>query len=886
MREHPEAAATDPPVPGRPAAWSPRSSEMLLRHRLLDRLTAGVAGPLTVVHGPAGAGKTVLVSSWVATGLAPGPVAWVSCDQDVNASGPFWTHAREALARCGVPVDVAVGPPASAGEVDRHFLAALAVQISEHPQPVVMVLDQFEAITTPAIHHDLETLLTLAGPQLRLVVLSRRPPPLRLARHRAAGELTEIGAQDLACTVEEARALLALHGATLSTHETAELVKRVAGWVTGMRLSALALHSGSTAAEVQQRLETAHQGMQAFLVEEVLDLQPEKIRDLLLRTCLLERVCGELADALTGRHDGHAILQSLAESGTFVRAVPGSAWFVLHEIFATALQRQLVLTDGDLVPVLRRRASTWLADRELLVEAVAQAAAVQDWELACGHLVDHLAIGHLLVGVHTQRLAQLLADLPADHPSPQVALVRAGLAMARFDVVGCTHAIDQAVAASSTTATRRLPALRLAIATIRVIASRIAGDLAGGEAAAAQGRAQWAEVDPARLERHPELVALLLSSLGTLRLWAGAVSAAEDALHAGLQVPELPLTEQPRSNCLGQLAFSHYVRGRLREASRCAMDALELVERSGLSPTERVPVAHLAAAAVAWEWSDATAVRAHLDHAASSVAVRHDPSLSGLLALLESRHHRSAGDLAGARQVLEGVRDVVARLPAAWLVRVLVVREEAQVLLASGDADAATAVVSQLAEDDAGRRLVAARAALMAGRPQVASDLARRLSTDPAVDLPLTLRGLLLDARSLAVSGDQVAAARRLEKTLRLARDEGFREVFVEEGAFVRQVLAVAPTLAAQHGWLGRRLGVAPTTAADREVPSLVVEPLTTRERDVLVAVAHPMSVREAAAALHLSENTIKTHLRSVYRKLAAPNRNAAIRRARVLGLL
>jgi LuxR family maltose regulon positive regulatory protein len=500
--------------------------------------------------------------------------------------------------------------------------------------------------------------------------------------------------------------------------------------------------------------------------------------------------------------------------------------------------------------------------------------------------VDDLAVGHLLVGLETHRLSALFAGLPASSPSPQVALVRAALAMARFDAAECTEALGRADAGARDVTGPPLAALRLGICAVRVIVSRLTGDLAAAETAGAEALTLMSHAPPDRLAQHPELPALVLSSLGTLQLWSGSLDAAESSLRAGLAAATGPFTEHARSNCLGQLALVHYLRGHLRAAGDCAVEALQIVDRSGLSSVTRVPVGHLAAAAVAWEWNDLPAVRTHVEHAGASVASRHDASIAVMVALLRARIRRSQGDSAQALRVLEAAAPERARVSPDSFVLPLLVVEEAMARLSCGQAELAASTLLRL-PDGPVRRVALAQAHLAGGQPRAALTTLADTADDPTLDPALGVRAHLVMAQALHATRERAGTRRHLEQALREGRPEGFRRPFVEVGPWVRQMLAVDPVLAARHGWLGERLtGPGRRPAEVDDVPSLVVEPLTDRELQVLRMVAQPMASREVAENLHVSVSTVKTHLRSIYRKLAAPSRYQAVRRARTLGLL
>ena len=213
---------------------------LVVRQRLLDCISQGVREQLTLVSAPAGCGKTVLAASWAAAGAAPGPVAWLSLDEDDNKPGVFWCYVLAALARVGVPVSD-VGMPAVAETVDRSVLIRLAAGLSEQSEPVVLILDDAQVLGDRAVLDGIEFLLRHAGNSLRLVILTRVDPALPLHRYRLAGSMTELRLDELAFTPVEARALLTAHDADLPEDTAIALAEKAHGWAASLRLAALSL---------------------------------------------------------------------------------------------------------------------------------------------------------------------------------------------------------------------------------------------------------------------------------------------------------------------------------------------------------------------------------------------------------------------------------------------------------------------------------------------------------------------------------------------------------------------------------------------------------------------------------------------------------------------
>lgn len=293
---------------------------LVRRGRLLDRITAGNGQPLTLVVGPAGAGKTVLVSQWTAEHAGREHVAWVTVEPG-DTEGSFWSYVLEALRRSGaaLPEDLVSSPSARA---DHAVLARLAAALSDLSAPVTLVLDQFDALAARReIGNQLHFVLRHAAPRLRAVLTCRFDPRMPLHRYRAAGEMAEIRNSDLAFDTDAASALLACHRLAPGPADVRALVERTEGWAAGLRLCALAMQRSEDPSSFVEEFTTDRTSIADYLLTEVVEAQPEAARDLLLRVSVLPRVSPALADALTGRDDAEWILDGLERANAFVESL-------------------------------------------------------------------------------------------------------------------------------------------------------------------------------------------------------------------------------------------------------------------------------------------------------------------------------------------------------------------------------------------------------------------------------------------------------------------------------------------------------------------------------------------------------------------------------------
>ncbi|MEU3554210.1 LuxR C-terminal-related transcriptional regulator [Streptomyces fragilis] len=871
--------------PARPAAYLPRPR--LVRH--LDR---ALRTPLTLVDGPAGAGKTLLTADWVA-GLRE-PVAWLTVEEGDERPGVFWAYLLGALRGCG-----ALGPgplPADASQVDGRLLAALAAELDASGRHVVVVLDEFDRVDAPEVAEQLEFVLHHAGPCLHLVLVTRTEPLLPLHRYRAAGGLTEIRAADLAFTPEETVSLLELHGLNLSVPTARALVDRTRGWAAGLGLSALAARESPDPEGYLKEFEAGHSAIADFLLAEVLEGRTARTQDLLLRVSVLERFCPDLANELTGRVDAEPLLVDLHRANAFVEDL-GQSWYRLHPLFGEILRAHLRVRLPGLEPELHRRAARWLHRSGFLPEALAHGAAAGEWDFAAGALVGDLAIGGLFTGLRAGDLTELFSGMGPEARTPATELVRAARDLARCDP---ERAVARLRRAEAGLPTGRFPeecladglpdpaAVRLSRTLLEALAARLSGSPTRADEAARAADELRREVPERLLEEHPELTALLLTHVGSARLWAGRFEDARAALTAVVRVPAGPSTVLPRQDALGHLALLDHLTGWTGRAERRALAALAEEERAGLAEPSGSGLARLVLAAVAVDRHEPDRAGELLgtgDPASGHLAPGgRDPVPAAGRALVTARLLLAEGRAQAAAEAV--ALPVAAVEDSPWASgHAAVVTAAAH--LAEGRPDAAAALLDGVSGDQPACAVEAAALQLAAGRAGAAAGLLDGLRAHGGTGPAVAVRAALVRARAADAAGDAATARKLVERALLDARRERLRRPFLDAGAWIRPVLASGGTRELAAGWLtpgsSARGGERPSSPPP---PDLVAAELSGRERDVLVRLAGMMSAEEIAADLHVSVNTVKSHLKSVYRKLAVNRRGDAVRRARELELL
>ncbi|MEV5540950.1 AAA family ATPase [Saccharopolyspora shandongensis] len=344
---------------------------------LFERLTRSAR--VAVISAPAGSGKTVLVRSWIEEASVGEHVAWVAVGHDERDPQRFWLSVLDAL-RGTVPRSALVRALTAAPDLDGWELAErLLTDLAPLTDRVWLVLDDVHELGSTEVRRQLELLVMRAPSALRFVLVTRHDVRLGLHRLRLDGELTEIRATDLRFSLEEARELLDTVGVKVSASASAALWGRTEGWAAGLRLAALALVGNPDPEQFVEEFSGSERTVAEYLLSEVLERQPDAVRELLLRTSLLGRVNGELADLLTGGSGGERILQDLEQSNAFVMAVDAArSWFRYHGLFADLLRLELRRTALVDAAVLHRKAAGWFAAHGQVVEAIRHAQTAQD----------------------------------------------------------------------------------------------------------------------------------------------------------------------------------------------------------------------------------------------------------------------------------------------------------------------------------------------------------------------------------------------------------------------------------------------------------------------------------------------------------------------------
>jgi len=870
------------------------SGGVVARPGLFERL--GGPARVTVVSAPAGSGKTVLLRSWIAEAGLTGRTAWVAAGRQERDPQRFWLSALGAL-RQTAPGAGLVRAVTGAPELDGWALAeGLLDDLAPLDERLWLVVDDVHELGPDALRQ-LELVLMRAPARLRFVVAARHDVRLGLHRLRLDGGLAELRAADLRFTRAEAGELFAAAGVELDEPTLAVLHERTEGWAAGLRLAALALARGADPKRFSAEFSGSERTVAEYLLAEVLESQSERVRRLLLRTSILERVNGELADLLTGDQGGERVLQDLEAANAFV--VPLDAprsWFRYHQMFAGLLRLELRRTEPAEVTGLHAAAAGWLAARGYPVEAVRHAQAARDWELAARLLAGHWPALYLDGQAATTH--ELLAGFPPEVRAADggLAVVAAADELAQGSLEAAERSLTLAERNSGSVPADRGEYGRLLLGVVRLLLDRQRGNLPAVAAGARELQAMAEVADAAQPGLGTDLTALALISLGSTELWATAAEDAERYLDRGVALarqggrPYLELTG------LAYQATHEFYHSFARAAER-GRQAVELAERHGWTGDPAAGVACMVVGLVlAWQGqpdaADPWVQRAErtLTAGTQPVAVLAIRYLRGTLELERDRDAAALAALEGGEPLarrLAGQHHLAARLRA-----VLV-----HALIRLGQAGRAGQFLAGLSEQDRDRgelRVAAAALRLAQGDPQAALAALAPIQEDPVAEDYWGFwraRADVLEALARDALSDPDAADAALERALEVSERSGDLTPFLLYpaagllGRHARHRTAHAALVAEIRGLLaGTQAG--PRHGAPPSRPRPLLEPLSGSEVRVLRYLPTNLSAPEIARELSVSPNTVKTHVRHLYAKFGTHHRADAVDLARALGLL
>jgi LuxR family transcriptional regulator, maltose regulon positive regulatory protein len=869
------------------------------RPGLFERLQ--LSARVAVTSAPAGSGKTMLLRSWISGAALAERVAWVSARPDERDPQHFWLSVLGALRRTA-PGSALVRELTAAPDLDGWAVVErLLKDLAPLDDRVWLVIDDLHELGSADILRQLELLVLRAPLELRFVLATRHDVRLGLHRLRLEGELTELRPADLRFSLAEARELFAAAGIELPEPALVTLHERTEGWAAGLRLAALSLPGYPDPARFAAEFSGSERTVADYLLAEVLDRQSEQVRRLLLRTSVLERVSGPLADALAGGAGGELILQELESANAFVVSVDvARSWFRYHRLFADLLQLELRRTAPAEVDALHRTAARWFADHGYPVEAVRHAQAARDWAPAARLLADHWPGLHLdgqAATVHA-----LLAGFPAEArvTDAELAVLAAADELAAGSFTEAEQFLGLAERGTASVPPDRRGQLDVLLGIVRLLLARQRMNLPAASAAAHRLRVVADAPDMASLGLSEELRALALINLGITEYWGGRLAEAEPHLAQGVDLarrigrPYLEFLGLAHRTSIASVRSSPYA-----VAEERARQVIELARRHGWTDEPAAGIACISlAAGLIW--------RRQLDEAADWVrrAERTLRAEAEPVTAIAIRYVRALLELARGRD-----QEVLATFQAAerlsrlldapdWpLMRTRALRLHALVRL--GETERAEQDIAETGEQGQASgeiRMALAALRIAQGDPHAATVALAPVLTG-AAPVPPTVwlaHAYLLEAMARDALGDPAAAGDAMRRALALAGPEGALTAFLfhppARELFDRYALGRGEhaALAAEIRGL---LPAEPRPAAPPGGPGpagspRLVDPLSRSEIRVLRYLPTNLPAPEIARELSVSVTTVRTHIRHLFAKLGVHRRSEAVARARALGLL
>lgn len=875
----------------------PPRAKAVPRPRLIERLHEGMHRKLTLISASAGCGKTTLVSEWLAG--CPQPAAWLSLEEADSDPARFLTYLFAALQTIGIHSGEGVmGRLQAPGPLPMEtILTAVLNKITAIPDHFILVLDDYHVIDSRPIDDAIGFLLERMPVQMHLIIITREDPDLPLARLRVRDQLTEVRTADLRFTSTEAAEFLGrVMGLSLSQEDVAVLESRTEGWIAGLQLAALSMQGHKDAASLIQSFTGSHRFVLDYLVEEVLQQQSASVQDFLLRTSILDRLCGPLCDAiLRGGTDellsGQETLQYLERANLFIVPLDNERrWYRYHHLFADLLRQRLYQTtvgsskgEGKRdVAELHLRASEWYEDHGLDLEAFHHAAAAHDIERAV-RLIEGEGMPLLFRGAIAPVL-NWLDSMPKEELDAR-------------PVLSVMHASALLMVGQPADVERKLQAAEKGLRDAaqddktRDLKGHIAAIRATLAVNTHQADAIISESQRALDYLHPDNLPVRTATTWTLGYAyqlqgdrAAASQAYTEALSISRRIGHLMITLMATLG-LGNIQEAD---NQLYVAAETYRHALQL---AGDPPLPVACEAHLGLARIFYEWNDLDTAMQHGQQAVQlAQQMQHtDRVVAGEVVLARLKLARgevaeSAASLAKADHIARQ-QNFVKQTPHIAAVQVLVLLHQGHVAAAAHLAQKHELPVSQ------------ARVHLAQGEATAALTLLEPLREQAEVKgwEDERLQVMVLQAVALHAQGEKIKAVQLLVEALTIAQSGGCIRTFVDEGIPMRRLLREAVTHERMPNYAGKLLeefeeerlnGESKSGPRQVRTDKSLIEPLSTRELEILQLIAQGLSNHEISGRLFLALSTVKGHNRSIFDKLQVKRRTEAVARARDLGLL
>ncbi|UCD99964.1 MAG: hypothetical protein JSV42_04405 [Chloroflexota bacterium] len=869
------------------------------RQRLIDYLNAGLNRKLSLISSPAGFGKTTLMGEFVA--VCDRPVAWFSIDDEDNDTTRFFAYLIAALSNVKSGFGETVQPVIQTPKPERMrpLLTVLINEIAADFPPFILALDDYHLVSLPAIHEILTFIIDHQPGQMHLMIATRADPPFSLSRLRAQNQLIEIREMDLRFTTSEtAEFLTRVMGIELRVEDQVAMEERTEGWAAGLQLAALSLLEQPDKECFIRSFAGSDRYILDYLGEEVLNNQDQRVKDFLLQTSILERLCASLCDLVTASDNSQAILQKLENNHLFIIPLDRDrTWYRYHRLFKDFLVKTLQLSNHTGMKILHSRASQWFEGHGYMDEAIDHAISAEEYQRAM-ELIAREAQPRLMRS-ETSSLIRWIDSLPEDvlATRPSLYLIQAWALVlqgspeenieSRLDQVEQGQVDDKALGS--------VFALRAFLASMK------------GEAKKSM------ELSQQSLKLLPEddlfMRSLVFDNLGMVYLLMGDFNSSIDTFSQAAKISREAGNLMIAVGALCNLAGLWMLQGQLRRAWSANIQALDLATDAR---GRRLPVAGkalLGLGEIAREWNSLDEAENYYKEGIEQFKLFGE--LGSIISYVSlARIKEIQGDIISAQEIVDQARQMAVEFSASTMDDELVDAYQAQLWILQGENELVNRwltenKVEQLIFD--GNETVRFNPIWEVRGQILARIYLNRREFDRALQVVENLLGvvkvgqrvrsiirlLALQAVITYRMGEIEAAVDILEQALDMAKDEGYVRTFLDEGEPMIELLYEASSRKIYPQYIGKLLAAyrsfepASQSIEKREkgIPE-VIEPLSAREVEVLELIADGLSNKEIASQLHVSLSTVKGHNRNIFGKLLVNNRTQAVAKGRALGII
>ena len=882
--------------------------KLVHRPRLLRILDEGLEqnASLILLCAPAGYGKTTLVSDWLQTAPAiqPGPFAWLTVESGDDHLTRFLTYWITAVQRIRPGFGAAVLQMLQTHKPQPvQALAAMLInELSETPQRMLLILDDFHLLTAQSIQNFMAFLVDHQPPQLCLVLITRADPALPLARLRARGQLVELRQEELCFRPDEAADYLnRMMVPALAQEQVAFLHQQTEGWIAGLHLAAISLREDADRPAFLKAFSGEHAFIASYLTHEVLARLSAPVREFLLQTSILERLSVALCEAVTGQAEAQDILNQLVEANLFILPLDSQRhWYRYHILFADLLQQRLHADWGESVCELHNRASRWFEQNSLLDLAIEHAMAGKAYgQAAC--LISQVAESLMMRG-EASTLLRWLEALPQEeiiaHP---ILVAQYGLVL--FLCSRSPEAVTSLI--EKTRSSGDMGSIQGEIAMLQAMVAILKGDTAH---ALQFSEAALQQIPPERMFFR----SMAADSLGMGHTLAGDMPAAmrafEQVVEISRQIDNLMMTLMALTN----LAGLQYMQGQLRLAVDTCRQVIEFASQRIGRQTPILGKTLFNLGEMLREQGDLDAALKYLQESASMM--EHFSEIGLPLAYLGiTRIYMNRKDWDKAQAFLDRARETARANRSTLMDERIVETMQVRYWIARGELDPALQWARRKGYLDkppaemiaeAGQKALFDELQLVEYLTLMRLALAQR-QPDRVLELTTCLQALVgrrdhrrrtiellvLKALALHQKKDLNQALQIIGEAFSLAEPEGYQRVFIDEGELMSgllyQALAHGVFPAYAQKLLAALVGESQESKLPAEAPAAaLIEALSEREREVLGLIAEGLTNGEIAGRLHITLSTVKGHTTNIFGKLGVKNRTQAIARARRMGLL